>query len=220
MLVVGNYYPLTTGAWLTDGVDSFGVVVDRAQGAASLQSGELEVMLHRRILWSCFGYNLNETGLDGRGLIITGTHRLFLSSSEDAMTRMRLQQQRAYSPLLPLFQPGSSRPLPPSTTAMQQPLPPNVQLLTLQQLNATTTLLRLSHSFAPDESAEWSQPAVVDLTRLFTRRLAAVEEMSLTGNARLSSGTNYSHLVLQPMQVRTFFCRLGQQPSTLDEVDE
>jgi alpha-mannosidase len=205
----GNYYPVTTGAWLTDGASSFGVLVDRAEGAASLQDGALELMLHRRILWSCFGYNLNETGVDGRGLIITGTHRLFLSAKDDTMTRMRLQQQRSYAPLLPLFSPSSAspQPLPQSTSGIRQPLPPNVELLTLQQLNATTSVVRLSHSFAINESSVWSRTAHVDLTRLFTRQLVSVEEMSLTGNAkRPSSSANLTDITLRPMEVRTFFC--------------
>ena len=188
------------------------MLVDRAEGAASLQDGAVEVMLHRRILYSCFGFNLNETGVDGRGLIITGTHRLFLSSAkEDAfVTRMRLQQQRAYAPLYPVFASatGSSLAVAEVTSAVKKDLPPNVEVMTLQQLNATTTLLRLSHSFAVNESSVWSTPVSVDLSTLFSKRIVALQEMSLTGNARMQSTSE--EVTLKPMEIRTFFITLAK----------
>jgi hypothetical protein len=45
--VAGNYYPITSAAALTDGCIALGVATDRAQGAASLADGQLEIMLHR-----------------------------------------------------------------------------------------------------------------------------------------------------------------------------
>lgn len=45
--VASNYYPITAGAAITDGCLGAAVATDRSQGAASLQDGQLEVMLHR-----------------------------------------------------------------------------------------------------------------------------------------------------------------------------
>jgi hypothetical protein len=45
--VAGNYYPITAAAAISDGCLGLGLATDRAQGAASLQDGQLEVMLHR-----------------------------------------------------------------------------------------------------------------------------------------------------------------------------
>jgi hypothetical protein len=45
--VAGNYYPITAAAAISDGCMGLGVATDRAQGAASLEDGQLEVMLHR-----------------------------------------------------------------------------------------------------------------------------------------------------------------------------
>jgi hypothetical protein len=42
-----NYYPITTAAALGDGEMTALVATDRAQGASSLEDGELEVMVHR-----------------------------------------------------------------------------------------------------------------------------------------------------------------------------
>jgi hypothetical protein len=46
--VAGNFYPITSGAVISDGALALHLATDRAQGAASLADGQLEVMLHRR----------------------------------------------------------------------------------------------------------------------------------------------------------------------------
>lgn len=48
--VAGNYYPVTAAAFIEDEHTQFAVITDRAQGAASLADGELELMVHRRTL--------------------------------------------------------------------------------------------------------------------------------------------------------------------------
>ncbi|CAI7761870.1 unnamed protein product [Closterium sp. NIES-54] len=47
--IAGNFYPVTVGAFIGDGESQLSLLVDRAAGAASLASGQLEVMLHRRL---------------------------------------------------------------------------------------------------------------------------------------------------------------------------
>ena len=191
--VAGNYYPLSTAITMDDGTTGLAVLVDRAQGAASLQDGNVELMLHRRILYACgLSVPLNETGQDGRGLIITGTHRLFLGPIHSNSTRpsllehVRLQQQRQYYPLHPLFAASSSSippPLPQPTTFVSQPLPPHVELSTLQRLSDGRVLLRLAHSFAVNESDVYSRPVRVDLSTLFQQSITAVQRTTLTANA-------------------------------------
>jgi len=46
---------------------------------------------------------------------------------------------------------------------MKRPLPDNVHLLTLEQWDAGTVLLRLEHFYAKDEDPVLSQPAKVQL---------------------------------------------------------
>ena len=49
--MAGNYYPVNAAAYIKDEERAqLSVVVDRSQGAASLESGELEIMVHRRTL--------------------------------------------------------------------------------------------------------------------------------------------------------------------------
>ncbi len=69
--IAGNYYPLVTGAGIA-GADpagrpwALGVVAAHTHGCASLKAGELEVMLHRRLLQDDYphlgvGQALNDT---------------------------------------------------------------------------------------------------------------------------------------------------------------
>ena len=46
----GNYYPINLGMFLKDNSNEFSVLVDRAVGGSSLVDGQLELMLHRRLL--------------------------------------------------------------------------------------------------------------------------------------------------------------------------
>ncbi|KOB79115.1 putative glycosyl hydrolase family 38 [Operophtera brumata] len=62
----------------------FTVMTDRSQGGSSLIEGEIELMLHRRLLHDdAFGVGeaLNETA-KGKGLVARGTHRVLLSTSD------------------------------------------------------------------------------------------------------------------------------------------
>ena len=47
--VAGNYYPVNAIAAIDDGDVEFAVVVDASLGGASLKSGSLEFMVHRRL---------------------------------------------------------------------------------------------------------------------------------------------------------------------------
>ncbi|KAI5418698.1 hypothetical protein KIW84_043069 [Lathyrus oleraceus] len=48
--VAGNYYPLNLGIYTKDKKSEFSVLVDRATGGSSIKDGEVELMLHRRLL--------------------------------------------------------------------------------------------------------------------------------------------------------------------------
>ena len=47
--VAGNYYPATTAAYIKDASAQLTLLVDAAQGVASLADGHIEVMVHRRL---------------------------------------------------------------------------------------------------------------------------------------------------------------------------
>lgn len=50
--ISGNYYPIN-GVFLIENIDTndaAAIINDRCQGATSLREGEIEIMIHRRIL--------------------------------------------------------------------------------------------------------------------------------------------------------------------------
>ena len=243
--IASNYYPLTSAAYIQDDSSLFAVLVDRAEGAASLQDGNVEVMLHRRLLCPCgFDENLNETDAAiyryrrnegiivervGRALVVTGKHRLYFGDQQVALSNARMAQNHLYYPLLPVIAPTSSinAPIKGSGSFLSTALPPNVELISLHQLFDGRTLLRLSHSFAVDESTGYSLPVPVDLATLFTQPITNVQQMSLTANAAYTPGVrkgsvglseaeremeaamraglkNGTQIIIYPMQLLTF----------------
>jgi alpha-mannosidase len=81
--VAGNYYPLNLGLYMQDSETDVSVLVDRALGGSSIVDGQLEIMLHRRLLYDDHrgvGEALNETVCrsDGHceGLTVGSKHHL------------------------------------------------------------------------------------------------------------------------------------------------
>lgn len=216
--IAGNFYPVTAAMYLKDEAGEtttnknkaqLSILCDRAQAAASLQSGEMEFMVHRRLLADDErGVNeaLNETsgGLvgvypswtrQGQGIRVGGKHLLLLSELNQGMKELRMAMDRAFAPMEPLFSSSSS------TTSQQTyslgaglgaELPANVQLMTLQWVpraddgqQPNTLLVRLAHQFAVGEDVELSRPATIDLAQLLaplrpiTKTLV---ELNLSGN--------------------------------------
>ena len=88
--VSANYYPVVSRMAMEEGnsvrVDKkqAWVMTDRAEGGSSLQAGQMELMLHRRLFNDdAFGVGepLNETAF-GRGLVVRGVHKLLLCTED------------------------------------------------------------------------------------------------------------------------------------------
>ena len=128
--VAGNFYPVTALASLeeeeevSDGeegehslpsraLSSLSVVVDRAQGAASLVDGEIQLLAHRRLFFDDFrGVTepLNETACGCRacgcgGLVVAGEHAVVAARSGggEAAVARRLAAGHAGRPAVVLF---------------------------------------------------------------------------------------------------------------------
>ena len=70
---------------------------DRSQGGSSVKDGQIELMLHRRLLVDDFlgvGEALNEPGVDGKGLITRGKHRVLLTTPQESAQLHREQGVR------------------------------------------------------------------------------------------------------------------------------
>jgi alpha-mannosidase len=193
--VAGNYYPLNLGMFLKDESTEFSVLVDRAIGGSSIADGQLELLLHRRLLYDDgrgVAEALNETVCirdDCKGLTIIGKYYLRINPLGEGAKWRRSFGQEIYSPLLLAFseQDGekSSNIKVPSFSATDPSynLPDNVAMITLQELEDGKVLLRLAHLYEIDEDKDLSKMASVELIKLFNgRKINKIEEMSLSAN--------------------------------------
>ncbi|XP_073998825.1 lysosomal alpha-mannosidase-like isoform X2 [Rhodnius prolixus] len=196
-IIASNYYPVTSAARIGDENTCLTVLTDRAQGAASLQDGEIEFMLHRR-LTTDDGKGvlepLNEVA-HSQGLVVRGTHTLqFVKNAhgcqgEAAVKHRTTALSISSGPWISLNTAEVSADietveLPIKMKSMlNSSLPKNVHILSLERRSNNTMLLRLEHIFERDEHSTLSLPATVTLTDLFKHvTVQEVVEFTLDGN--------------------------------------
>lgn len=195
--VAGNYFPVATALFIRDSRTQLTVLTDAAQaGTGCVSDGVVELMVHRRLLEDDdrgVSEPLNETQdinpyvgegrgqHHGPGLVIRGRHLLAFGAPAQAAQDWRVLADRQYMPLMPFFAQAGSKVPQGSYTALLQPLPPNVQVVSLTPWDvAGRVLLRLAHQFGVGEDAVLSRPATVDLGSLFAdRRVVEAEERGL-----------------------------------------
>ncbi|KAK2974185.1 hypothetical protein RJ640_021476 [Escallonia rubra] len=193
--VAGNYYPINLGVYMKDDITELSILVDRSVGGSSIVDGQLELMLHRRLLHDDSGglvFQLNETVcvLNAcTGLTIQGKYYLRIDPLGEGAKWRRSLGQEIYSPLLLAFTEQDGNKL----TDFEVPtfsgvdplysLPDNVAIITLQELEDGDALLRLAHLYEVGEDADLSNIASVELEKLFSvRKISKVSEMSLSAN--------------------------------------
>ena len=198
--VAGNYYPVNSRIAMQDisTATQFTVLTDRSQGGASIKDGTLELMLHRRTLFDDHlgvGEPLNETGSDGKGLIVRGKHYIFLDTIANSGKLHRDLGERLFmAPVTSVAQLTGSIPdyvkdFQTSWSGLyQQELPANVHMLTLEGWTAGTVLLRLEHFYEQgDDPQELSKPVRVSLKGLFRDLdIESVTELTLGGDQNLA----------------------------------
>ncbi|EGD74140.1 hypothetical protein PTSG_06149 [Salpingoeca rosetta] len=200
----GNYYPVNALMALEDKAKNvgFSVAVDRSLGGASLASGSLELMVHRRTQADDsrgVGQPMNETMCGCRdqdpnnigqcnctGLIIKGINYLYLDSIPNTNAARRTgSEDLNFSPVVAF---SASKPTKPSFAGLGQDLPQNVKLMTLGVVSPQyndRVFLRLAHLFEAGEHPELSKPVNVSLAKVFSKKgltVTAAQEVSLTGN--------------------------------------
>ncbi|XP_075234905.1 lysosomal alpha-mannosidase-like [Lycorma delicatula] len=155
--VASNYYPVTTTASIVeDNYRKVTVSVDRPQGATSLNDGELEFMLHRRLLYDDnkgVTEPLDEIQF-GEGLVARGTHviefgavtnlknhrltsRSIISSPWVSFSKTKVSYKDWFSVYKNIQ----------DERILKNPLPDEIHLLTLQWWTENSILLRLEHIF-------------------------------------------------------------------------
>ncbi|XP_036044539.1 lysosomal alpha-mannosidase isoform X3 [Onychomys torridus] len=234
--VAGNYYPVNTRIYISDGHMQLTVVTDRSQGGSSVKDGSLELMVHRRLL-ADDERGLAEPLLDsGTGKIVRGRHLVLLSSVSDAAERHRLLvEKEVLAPQLVLAQGVGSPYYSWAAPRMQfsglhRDLPPQVHLLTLARWGPKMLLLRLEHQFAvtEDSGGNLSSPVTLNLQNLFQAfTITDLQETTLAANQPLSKASRLkwktntgpisypapskldpTSVTLQPMEIRTFVARV------------
>ncbi|KAK2385468.1 Glycosyl hydrolase family 38 protein [Trifolium repens] len=120
--VAGNYYPINLEIYLKDNSREFFVLVDRSVGGSSILDGQLELMVHRRLL------------------------------VDDSRVHRVNNFREIYSPFLLAFTEsegnwGDSHVTTFSGIESSYNLPENVAIITLQDLGDGKILLRLSHLY-------------------------------------------------------------------------
>ena len=217
-MVAGNFYPVNTRAYITDGKDTLVVLTDRSQGASAInlnggiKDGSLQFMLHRRDFYDDgYGVNeaLNEPGKDGRGLVVRGIHRVFIGPSQAVTTAHRQAAYELYhEPIISFASINSVNDYISSYitsySGLATALPNNVHLVTLKQLSPGKVLLRLENIYAVDEDPDLSKPATVDLTTLFKDlKVTAVQELSLAANTVINDSASTT-VTLNAQEIKTF----------------
>ncbi|QCE13450.1 alpha-mannosidase [Vigna unguiculata] len=182
--VAGNYYPLNLGIYTKDKKSEFSVLVDRATGGASIKDGEVELMLHRRILHDDgrgVGEALDEqvcvnNNKTCEGLTVRGNYYISIDKLGAGARWRRTTGQEIYSPFLLAFTHENSESWKSShwtKGTIMDPnysLPPNVALITLEELDGGVVLLRLAHLYEASEDAEYSTLTKVELKKLFAKK--------------------------------------------------
>ncbi|XXG47128.1 hypothetical protein AAC387_Pa02g1821 [Persea americana] len=191
--VAGNYYPINLGIYMEDSQKELSVMVDRAIGGSSILDGQIELMLHRRLLHdSGIGEALNETVcVSGvcQGLTVQGKFYLRIDPLGEGAKWRRMVGQEIYTPFLLAFseQNGGNWMSShiPTFSAMDPSysLPDNVAMITLQVLEDGSVLMRLAHLYEMGEDKDLSVMAYVDLRKLFPdKTISKITEMNLSAN--------------------------------------
>ncbi|TKR73105.1 hypothetical protein L596_020456 [Steinernema carpocapsae] len=229
--VAANYYPVTSTIYIQDSKNQLTVCTDRAQGGSSLKDGQIELMVHRRAFhddhWGV-DEPLDEPGRTGKGLVATGTHYLMLGSGDSSKLNQRvLAQQIFHEPLNTFGEFNGSieeyiKERKTEFTGLLTPLPPHVNVLTLELVKQGVVILRLEHILQNLEDKIRSQPSTVDLKGMFSGfEIVKIDELTLGANEYISSQgpirvrrrllEGNTNIEIGPMDIKTF--RLEVKPS-------
>ncbi|TPP59784.1 Alpha-mannosidase [Fasciola gigantica] len=208
--ISSNYYPVTNRI-VVKGPDrdsnssipqmAFAVYPDRAEGASSLTDGQVELMLHRRLLSDGFlgmGETLDEMGEDGRGLIVRGKHVIRLAEWKVLSAEDRYMAESVTRPPVELFAPSESFNVKDTTlttwSGLTRQLPAEIHLVSLMRWplsfkgkreKVNNILLRLDYNPIREERNPHLYELVIhDLFRYMC--ISQAKEVSLSGDQSIS----------------------------------
>ena len=185
------------------------VTPDRSQAGTSLVDGQLELLVHRRLLaddGEGAGEALNETESyryiqaddddgpttivrEGRGLMIRARHWLTVDHAESASAALAMRElaERVYAPVVTAFAPaGALANARPQSMMGATPLPSAASILTIEpRSDGKSAFVRLAHKFGMHDGVN-ATAVRVDLMQVFRRTVLTAEEYTLNGLTKIS----------------------------------
>ncbi|CAH2056095.1 unnamed protein product, partial [Iphiclides podalirius] len=212
--VAACYYPVTSRICTrsTNTSVELCVLTDRTQGGTSYNEGEIELMVHRRLLTDD-GFGLEETLNEeayGVGLVVQGKHRLMFGNFRQEMDEQTFSERVSYTARKWLMQPWLF--LAPGekinrrkwqnvrnkrySAIRMHGLPRHIHIITLEPWKAGSVLLRLENTLertdkeiykmdkdTNDDYGQRSSHVVVDLRKIFGQHeVKMVRETTLAAN--------------------------------------
>lgn len=187
-----NYFPMVRAAYIEDELSRLVLVSDRAHGVSSQASGQLEVMLHRR-LWNNLPWNLGYNLTLNDSSVVQPTLWMMLGS-KSATSKLyqreaiELQHRPVVMPIDQPQKPWLEKEPRESSPMRSVVLPPNLHLLSLSisgwnyssnhdvhlshihsgkdlhsEPDYDRVLLRIMHLFEEGEDPELSKPVTINL---------------------------------------------------------
>ncbi|OWR48030.1 hypothetical protein KGM_206161 [Danaus plexippus plexippus] len=199
--VAGNIYPVTTRIYIEDLRKNLRLSIfnDRSQGGTSLLEGSVDLMLDRLIYTDDSGVQtfLNET-VDGKGIVVRGTHYLYLTRASHRPNRVfekrfskeiELKPQIFFSRIRQMVRKDRWLGRRNEYSALKTKLPIGVHILTIQEWNERTLLIRLENYLEKVDVIK-SGVKEVQLKDLFVNIVPdEAVEMKLAANIRLKDWT-------------------------------
>lgn len=189
--IASNYYPVTNRIHLNDRSHRFTVVTDRAQGGSSLKDGQIELMLHRRLLNRKNAHLLEPIDEidEGQGLVARGKHRLIFSDAKnkkDSITEKKQVIQFHLHPIVLITEASHISlekwlKLTYKDVSFTNMLPEGIHLLTVEPFGDNDLLLRLENYL--DVGDKKRNIIAVNLAAIFkTITVISFRETKLAGN--------------------------------------
>jgi len=179
--VSANYYPVNSRIGVRSGSteEEMWLLTDRSQGASSLAPGEIELMVHRRLLHDdAFGVGeaLDEMAF-GEGLVARGKHYMLLCTDGCADSSAQAADKAFAQPIVHFGELCAD--LRWNTRQSKElELPAYIKILTLEKWETSKVLVRIENTLSFGSDAH-----TVNLQDLFpAQTISAAVEMTLDGN--------------------------------------
>ncbi|XP_054270570.1 alpha-mannosidase 2 [Macrosteles quadrilineatus] len=230
--IEGNYFPLTSMAYMEDAKHRLSLLVNHAQGAASWQTGWLEVMLDRRTLYDDSrgmgeGVVDNKRTLTKFWLLLENTHESN-EYSKPSLLANYLSLGLLYPPNVFIFEPQSTDDTGKTKLnfhskvgLLSKPLPCDVHLMNFRTLadpaftqfpSESALLLLHRQGFAcsvatdvsiPKCGVQLSSSAFYPRTFFTGLKTKSIVQTSLTGLHKISNVKSFDNISVQAMDIVT-----------------